>query len=144
MIADTHEREVPHWLVAKGVMDHANLDKNDRFKEFAARASAEVLFALLGRLLPRSVGRDAAAAPARSGAIPGAVKLDVIRRLHFDWQDLADLVGVPVFERVRFVVGNEPRGLWEWLEVRGRLADLQRALNEIGRGDLSERLRPYI
>ncbi|MET0426838.1 MAG: hypothetical protein ABW046_23425 [Actinoplanes sp.] len=46
-----HERRVPHWLVAKGVMDHADLAKDDRFKSFAARASAEVLFALLGRLL---------------------------------------------------------------------------------------------
>jgi len=45
-----HEREVPQWLVAKGVMDHANFDKDDRIKEFAARASAEVLFALLGHI----------------------------------------------------------------------------------------------
>ncbi len=46
-----HERQVPHWLVAKGVMDHADLEKDDRFKAFAARASAEVIMALLGELL---------------------------------------------------------------------------------------------
>jgi nucleoside phosphorylase len=45
-----HSREVPRWLVAKGVMDHADAGKDDRYKHFAARASAEVLFALLGRL----------------------------------------------------------------------------------------------
>jgi nucleoside phosphorylase len=45
-----HAGDVPRWLVAKGVMDHANDDKDDRYKHFAARASAEVLFALLDRL----------------------------------------------------------------------------------------------
>lgn len=44
-----HERKIP-WLVAKGVMDHADAHKDDRYKHFAARASAEVLFALLDRL----------------------------------------------------------------------------------------------
>lgn len=46
-----HQLQVPHWLIAKGVMDHADPRKNDRYKSFAARASAEVLFALLRRLL---------------------------------------------------------------------------------------------
>lgn len=45
-----HARDVPRWLVVKGVMDHANSDKDDRYKAFAARASAEVLFALIDRL----------------------------------------------------------------------------------------------
>jgi len=46
------EREIPRWLVAKGVMDHADMRKDDRYKRFAARASAEVLFALLDDLVP--------------------------------------------------------------------------------------------
>jgi nucleoside phosphorylase len=46
------EREIPRWLVAKGVMDHADARKDDRHKRFAARASAEVLFALLDDLVP--------------------------------------------------------------------------------------------
>nr|WP_221381702.1 hypothetical protein [Actinoplanes polyasparticus] len=46
-----HDNRVPHWLVAKGVMDGARPGKDDRFKEFAARASAEVLYALLSRVL---------------------------------------------------------------------------------------------
>jgi nucleoside phosphorylase len=46
-----HQRQVPHWIVAKGVMDHADIRKDDRHKLFAANASAEVLFALLERLL---------------------------------------------------------------------------------------------
>ncbi|MFB9439734.1 phosphorylase family protein [Streptomyces showdoensis] len=47
-----HQHRVPYCLIAKGVMDHADSDKDDRHKRFAARASAEVLYALLARLLP--------------------------------------------------------------------------------------------
>lgn len=36
-----------HWLVVKGVSDHADPQKDDSFREFAARAAAEVLFAFL-------------------------------------------------------------------------------------------------
>ncbi len=43
---------VPQWIVIKGVMDHADPRKDDRFKPFAARASAEALRAfLVGRYL---------------------------------------------------------------------------------------------
>jgi nucleoside phosphorylase len=42
-----HRLGVPNWVVAKGVMDHADPRKDDRYKPFAARASAEVLFKFL-------------------------------------------------------------------------------------------------
>lgn len=45
------QQGIPHWMVAKGVMDHADADKDDRYKAFAARASAEALFGLLIDLL---------------------------------------------------------------------------------------------
>ncbi|MCY1141644.1 hypothetical protein OWR29_26910 [Actinoplanes sp. Pm04-4] len=45
-----HDRRLP-WLVAKGVMDHADTKKDDRYKQFAARASAQVMFALLAELV---------------------------------------------------------------------------------------------
>jgi len=137
-----HERQVPHWLVAKGVMDHANFDKDDRFKAFAARASAEVLFALLGRLLSPAATSTRSVPPTRE--LPGSVKLEIVRRLTYDWQDLADLVGVPSYETRRFRAGDEPRELWAWLENRGRLSDLPDALAEIGRTDLAALLRPYV
>nr|WP_236950095.1 hypothetical protein [Mycobacterium sp. MS1601] len=38
---------VPNWLVVKGVMDHADPRKDDRYKSFAARAAAEVLYKLV-------------------------------------------------------------------------------------------------
>lgn len=56
--------EVPEWLVVKGVMDHADPKKDDRYKPFAARASAEVLREFLaGRFTAGSVGRDIAEPP---------------------------------------------------------------------------------
>jgi len=48
VIAQTAQRlGIPHWVVAKGVMDHADPNKEDRIKPFAARASADVLIHLL-------------------------------------------------------------------------------------------------
>ena len=38
---------IKKWVVMKGVMDHADLNKDNRFKPFAARASAEALIAFL-------------------------------------------------------------------------------------------------
>lgn len=46
------------WIVAKGVMDHADTKKDDRYKQFDARASAQVMFALLAQLMD---GEDAGA-----------------------------------------------------------------------------------
>lgn len=54
------QQQVPHWLVVKGVMDHADPRKDDRYKTFAARASAEVLYALLTRLLAPTTTRQSA------------------------------------------------------------------------------------
>ena len=48
-----HDRKLT-WLVAKGVMDQADAKKDDRYKQFAARASAQVMFGLLERLLTRT------------------------------------------------------------------------------------------
>jgi nucleoside phosphorylase len=43
---------LPYSLVVKAVMDHADPDKSDNFKPFAARASAEVLIAFLRWNMP--------------------------------------------------------------------------------------------
>lgn len=45
--AVAHLHDIDHALVMKGVMDHADLDKSDNYKPFAARASAECLIAFL-------------------------------------------------------------------------------------------------
>ncbi|MFF5077385.1 hypothetical protein ACFY36_10055 [Actinoplanes sp. NPDC000266] len=132
-----HERKVPHWLVAKGVSDHADGGKDDRFKAFSARASAEVLFALLERLLAPSPPRPA-------HRVPDEVRQQVLRQLTYYWQDVADAVGVPSYEVLRFRTGDEPYELWTWLQTRSRLPELPAVLDEIGRGDLAGLLRRHI
>lgn len=42
-----HRLDVPRWIVAKGVMDYADPKKNDKYKPFAAAASAQVLIRFL-------------------------------------------------------------------------------------------------
>jgi hypothetical protein len=71
----------------------------------------------------------------------GEVKLNVCRRLGASWQDLADYLNIPSFERTSFERGREPQGVWEWLEARQRLAELPQALVTIGRDDLLEVLQ---
>lgn len=64
-----HNHEVPRWVVAKGVMDYADPKKDDRYKAFAATASAEVLIAFLKNApLPRAT---AAAVPPSDGGSTG-------------------------------------------------------------------------
>lgn len=66
----------------------------------------------------------------------GEVKLNICRRLVTDWADVADYVQIPAYDRSRFTQGREPQSVWEWLESRGRLAELAGALAAIGRHDL--------
>jgi hypothetical protein len=66
----------------------------------------------------------------------GQTKIAVCSRLLADWPQLADYLDVPLPDRARFDRGREPQGVWEWLEARGRLADLAPALMAIDRSDL--------
>lgn len=47
--AVARDREVSRWIVAKGVTHHGDADSDGRYGAFGARASAEVLFALVER-----------------------------------------------------------------------------------------------
>lgn len=51
----SHARQLQYSVVIKAVMDHADPDKSDNFKKFAARASAECLIAFLRKNLPPRV-----------------------------------------------------------------------------------------
>jgi hypothetical protein len=51
----SHRLEIADWIVVKGVMDYADPNKEDRYKPFAAKASAEVL---LRMLFDNSTARD--------------------------------------------------------------------------------------
>ena len=47
-----HVQQLPYAVVMKAVMDHADPNKSDNFKPFAARASAECLIEFLRKHLP--------------------------------------------------------------------------------------------
>ena len=66
------------------------------------------------------------------------VKLKFVSRIGDNWQDLADLLNIPLRDKERFAQGNEPRDLWEWLERREKLSALPGKLREIGRDDLAD------
>ncbi|XYH95544.1 hypothetical protein ACMHYB_48345 [Sorangium sp. So ce1128] len=57
-------------------------------------------------------------------------------RLLDSWENLADALQVPPLERARFKRGREPQELFEWLNNRGRMAELPSALLSIQREDL--------
>ena len=87
---------------------------------------------------PGETGQRRADQPARYS---GQTKIAICSRLLTDWSQLADYLDVPLPDRARFDRGREPQGVWEWLEARGRLADLAGALAAIGRDDLVEVLQ---
>ena len=85
----------------------------------------------------RTPTRQATAVPAFSGE----VKVEFCRRTGKSWKELADLFSVPLHEKERFDPGDEPRELWEWLEIRSRLPELPDKLAQIGRTELAEIMR---
>jgi hypothetical protein len=68
----------------------------------------------------------------------GTTKLAFVRRLGSSWRDLADSLDIPSYERRRFATGDEPRAIWDWLEVRNRLGALRPSLLAIDRTDLAD------
>ncbi len=75
-----------------------------------------------------------------SGPFSGQTKFDFCKRLLQEWEDLADVLEIPIADRRHFCQGHECRRLWEWLEVRERLEDLPEALQLIKRDDLAQLL----
>jgi hypothetical protein len=71
----------------------------------------------------------------------GKVKLNICNRLVGNWQDLADYFDIPLHERNSLKAGREPHGIWEWLEQRNKLDELEVALSAIARDDLIEELK---
>jgi hypothetical protein len=68
-------------------------------------------------------------------------RAEYLKRLHDDWQNLADELDIPSHERRRFRQGEEPRAIWDWLEARTELARLPDALEAVNRPDLAMVLR---
>ncbi|MFO1430842.1 MAG: SUMF1/EgtB/PvdO family nonheme iron enzyme [Candidatus Competibacteraceae bacterium] len=70
----------------------------------------------------------------------GASKDEFCNRLVGNWKRLADRLEIPPAEQHRFEQGDEGRGIWAWLELRGELRKLPAALTEIGLGELADDL----
>jgi TPR repeat protein len=68
----------------------------------------------------------------------GGVKLRFQRSVQDSWEDLADLAGVPLHVRAEWTPGQQPRRLWEWLELRDQLDRLPKALVEVHHPELAE------
>jgi hypothetical protein len=83
---------------------------------------------------------DAAGEPIADATYSPHVKIKFCRHLGVSWHEVADLLDVPLWERSKFGWGREPTGLWEWLERRGRLAELPGALRDAGRRDLADQM----
>lgn len=132
----------PGFLMAKAVSDYANSAKNDDWHRYAAESAAHFAIAVLkkGAIQPQPNRPQAAhvSAPMR---FSGRIKLDFCRDLHDSWEALADVYDIHPSEKRRFRHGNEPRDLWEWLEVRGKLVTLPDMLEEVERSDLADRFR---
>jgi TIR domain len=155
-------RQVP-WLARMQLrpLDARPLSAgNEHQIETELTAIAEEIAALIQRTMPETTSANvqrpgATPEPAAVRARPvetvqqptdqparysGQTKIAICSRLLTDWSQLADYLDVPLPDRARFERGREPQGVWEWLEARGRLAELAGALAAIGRDDLVEKL----
>ena len=151
---------LPYSVVAKAVMDHADADKSDNFKAFAARASAEVLLAFVRlHVPPRGTCREdtilvpgtselpklagpAALLNARHEVVPFYGREDVLEELRA-WCDGEDDV------RVRLIHAAGGMGktrlaieLCRWMRERGWRAGFLKASD--GLGKLLESERPVL
>ena len=80
--------------------------------------------------------------PKQDASFSGKTKIAFCDNLGPDWKYLADLIKIKPSEQARFDKGDEPREIWQWLEIRGRLGELPDKLSEIGRPELAQLFTP--
>lgn len=109
-------------LVAKGVSDHGDPFKDDRYRAFAARAAAECLIALLrgcADLLPERAADSSPNMP--DGALKAGLPLDLVHELAELYPDVRDARAL--WERAggrRSEVEDVPRPVDLWQRLWGR------------------------
>jgi WD40 repeat protein/nucleoside phosphorylase len=141
-LAAYNAEELPGIFLVKGMCDWADGSKNDDWQEYAADAAASFVIGLLksepfkSRVKPQPIRKDA-----KSLSFSGQVKISICRKLVQDWEDLADYFDIPDYQRARFVPGREPQSVWEWLNQRDKLSELESGLEFIGRDDLVKILK---
>lgn len=133
---------LPGVLLVKGMCDWADASKNDDWQAYAADVSASFVTGLLKSepftsiARPQPVRKDG-----KSSSFSGQIKFTICSRLVDDWGNLADLCEIPAHYRAGFARGREPQGVWEWLEQRGKLSELENILELLGRHDLVKILK---
>ncbi len=152
-------------LAIKGMCDWGDVSKNDVWHEYAAESAACFVVELLKSApfesklklnIPSNQeviiqSQSIIETPISEEKLPliqttnkfysGQVKRIICQRLIRDWEDLADYLNIPLHEREGFEAGKKPQRLWEWLEQRNRLNELEDALSAIGREDLVQELK---
>lgn len=78
--------------------------------------------------------------PPKGVTYPGRVKLSVTQKVVNDWRTLATYLDVPAHDMAGFRQGAEASALWDWLEVRNRLDELEGALRANGFPTLADEL----
>jgi nucleoside phosphorylase len=123
-------------LLAKGVSDWADPAKTDGWQRYAAATSAAFIASLLRAtsFIPVSVEPSTMENPNKS--LAGEAKIIFNQRMSNDWPELADYFRIPPNHRKKFDRGREAAGVWEWLEDRGKLGEINVGLKSIGRDDL--------
>ncbi|MEA5594808.1 hypothetical protein [Rivularia sp. UHCC 0363] len=163
---------MPGIFLVKGMCDWADGSKNDDWQEYAAETAASFVIELLKsapfesrlELHPQSNHVSNQEALPQSNLKPqnlvnenpikttstvttnysGKIKITICNRLIRDWENLADYFDIKLHERETFDKGKEARRVWEWLEQRTKLHELEDALTAIGREDLVEELNKSI
>ena len=129
----------PGFFFVKGICDWANEGKNDEWQFYAAHAAAAYTITLLKSIINSAfdLNRDREQ-PERTQkkGLNGKNKICICRDLLDDWHDLADYFDIHPNHRRRFLQGRECQGIWEWLEARGKIEEIEDALKFINREDL--------
>lgn len=132
-IAHTLRKEM---IVMKGVMDYADQDKNDNFKKFAARASAECLVAFLRQNLPEFHAPKANPVQRTRPSGTGNLQTDLLGQDIVRGEKALDSLtksgadAVPgVLEWLKFSDGSLPRTIGSSCSIASRNS-LQRSLND--------------
>ncbi len=95
----------------------------------------------LAGLVSVAVQENLKTRPGLTNPFSGKAKVDFCDNLGEDWKNLADHFKISPREQRRFQAGDEGRGIWEWLEIRGRLRELPGMLRIIDRDNLADLLQ---
>lgn len=157
------------FLVVKSICDWADGSKNDDWQEYAAETAASFVIELLKsapfesklklNLHSHHVNSNKNTFPEMNyqsqnfkdensiqktyitiKKYSGKAKIEFYKRLGSKWEELADYFEIESNECATFDRGKEARRIWEWLENRSRLYELEDALIAIGREDLAQEL----